>query len=147
MKKILLLTLLFIFSCSTQKERAIENEKGQVKGVHSRDEMIERTRDILEKSNLSTIQKEKFLELHGHMIMKVNELNDEFNSLKVVMFNEMTKPKRDRLKLNKIISQIKKIHQKKLDLMLNSFDEVDRLVGDKGRSIYQEDWFLNHISM
>ncbi|GAB4017864.1 MAG: hypothetical protein Fur0010_18760 [Bdellovibrio sp.] len=70
--------------------------------------MIERTRDILEKTDLTTVQKEKFLEIHGHIIMKVNELNDEFHSLKVVMFKEMTKPKRDRLKLNKMIAQIKK---------------------------------------
>jgi len=57
----------------------------------------------------------------------------------------MTKKKRNRSKINEITRQIKKLHNEKLTIMLGSLEKVDKILGDKSMSIYQEDWFLEHI--
>ena len=145
LKRILLLLPLLFVSCSGNQTKQIEIEKREVRDVHTKDDMVNRTREILEKSGLSADQKEKFLELHGQMIIKMNQMNEEFNKLKILLFKEMTKKKRNRSKINEITRQIKKLHNDKLTIMLSSLDKVDKILGNKRSSIYQEDWFLEHI--
>lgn len=148
MKKLyslILVSQMAIFGCSSNQAKQVELEKRDVKNVHTKDDMISRTREILEKSGLNPDQKEKFLELHGQMIIKINQMNEEFNKLKILLFKEMTKNKRNTVKINEITRQVKKIHNDKLKIMLSSLDKVDKILGDKARSIYQEDWFLEHV--
>ncbi|PIP93436.1 MAG: hypothetical protein COW00_12110 [Bdellovibrio sp. CG12_big_fil_rev_8_21_14_0_65_39_13] len=145
LKRILLLLPLLFVSCSGNQTKQIEIEKREVRDVHTKDDMVNRTREILEKSGLSADQKEKFLELHGQMIFKMNQMNEEFHKLKILLFKEMTKKKRNRSKINEITRQIKKLHNEKLTIMLGSLEKVDKILGDKSMSIYQEDWFLEHI--
>ncbi len=144
----ILFSTLLIAGCSSSEKKEIAAEKSLVKDVHSQEDLIEKTRAILDKSpHLSQEQKDQFIDLHSTIVSKVQEKNQEIRALKILLFKEMTDKNYNRKKINLITKEIKSAYNDKLDIMLKSMSKVQKILGVKGKEIYQEKWFHEHYRL
>ncbi len=137
--------VLMISGCATKTKKEIAAEKSMVKSIHSRQDLVEKTRMILEKSpHLSKEQRDQFLNLHTDIISKVDESTQEIRKLKILLFKEMTNQNFNKVKVDIITKQIKKAYNERLDVMLNAMKEAQGILGVQAKEIFKEKWFQEH---
>ncbi|MBT3982849.1 MAG: periplasmic heavy metal sensor [Bacteriovoracaceae bacterium] len=132
------LIMVFVFACSSTVKEEIEEEKKSVMGVDNREQMISRTRDILEKSeNLTKEQREKFLELHSEIMKDVAEINQEIRKSKVVLFKAIVAKDYNQDKAEVLTKSIKKLFRKKLELMITGMGEAKEILGVSSEEVLE----------
>lgn len=131
MKKIILLTItLLLTSCASETKKEIQIEKEEVVLSKSHRSILERAhRDILDSPDLDPETKDDFLALQYETQEKVKEVNTELRKIKVVFFKSLTEKDHNERKSNELIRQMKKLHNKKLDIMIKSFYEAKNILG------------------
>ncbi|MBT3981137.1 MAG: hypothetical protein HOE90_07270 [Bacteriovoracaceae bacterium] len=140
------LIMAFAFSCSSTTNKEIESEKESIKGVVSRAEMIDRTRSILENStNLTKSQRESFLDLHASIMKDVSKINVDIRKSKVVLFNAMVGEKFNQAKVDSLTKSIKKLYDKKLDLMIVGMAKGKEIIGVSSVDLFQHGMPLEHF--
>ena len=134
-----MLTGLMIAGCSTTTKDEVSADMDKVRGVHSREDMIARTRMILEESpNLTDTQKDKFIELRGQTLDVVMDQTARIRKLKVVLFESMTAENYNPAKVREVTRQLKKAYNKRLDTMFNSMKKAQTILGkDAPKALYK----------
>ncbi len=147
MTALLLFSMLFA-SCSSVVKNEISEDKKKVKNVQSRSAMIERTKGILANSpNLNSKQKILFIKLHSRAISKVKKSSLELRKLKVVLMHEMTAKDYKNAKVDELVKQIRKLHNKKLDIMLEAMKEAKNILGVNAMREIKEAWNEDHYRL
>lgn len=138
MKTLLIIsTLLFFSACSTTKSE-IAAEKNSYNTPADRSEMIEKTRSMLESSTrLSEKQKDDFIELHSKVIDQVFNITGEVRKLKLVFFNHLTNQDYKEKKVSELMKQIKKLNNKKFDLMADAMVDARKILGVEIKKYYK----------
>ncbi len=129
-------------SCaSTKKEIAQQKEK--MPDIQTPEELRKTTRNIIATSeNLSEGQKNDFLKLHESVISEVRKINNESRKLKAVMFNHLANESYDNGKVREIEKQLKKLNNKKIDIMFKAMSDARKILGVEFKHIYPE--MMNH---
>lgn len=128
--KPLLLVLLITFfgvSCSSINVRdEIEKEKSALSEIHSKEEMMRKSYDLVEfNEHLSDDKKAAFNELKAKVYQDVQEINQDIARSKIILFrallddNELNQKKTDVL-----IQDLKRHHDRKLNIMIEAFFKV-----------------------
>ena len=147
MKSILMAIMMAMVlgGCASTVKKEIEMDKSHVSGVSHREEMIAKTRDILDQTpNLTEKQKDRFIALHQGVSEKAIKYAQEIRKLKVVLFNELTAKKYQPRKINELGRQIRKLSNKRLDLMFDALSKAQKILGKEAKMIYEEEWFRTH---
>lgn len=131
MRAILLVLVFTLVGCSSyQKRSQINQEKSMTQAPVTTDEMVERMRDILDKSpNLSNKQKDSFIMLHGKVIGKTYELNNEIRKAKIVLIKHLASEKYDPIKVGMLQRDIKKMYNKKISIMMDAMADARKILG------------------
>jgi hypothetical protein len=125
-----ILLLGFITSCANPVKKQVQIEKDQVTLTAKQKTILDRAhKDILDSPDIDPEVKDDFIALQYETYTKVQELNLELRKLKVVFFNSITKENHDQKKSNELIRQMKKLHGKKLDLMVDAFYQAKNILG------------------
>jgi hypothetical protein len=127
--------------------RKIEQDKKKVGNIENKEEMVEKMRRILEHAKgLNREQKDQFLQIHERVVGKSREINTEIRKLKIVLFKSMTAPEFDEKKMNVLTGRIKKLYSSKINLMVDGFVEVKKVLGVAAQDFFESDhWTHDHI--
>ena len=143
MKNLLILLVSFsLIGCASKATKSeISTEKEKVGYVESRETMIERTRSILANSdNLTLEQRSKFLDLHNEILAEVDGINQEIRKSKIVLFKAMTNKNYDRKKVGYLSRSLKKLHDKKFDVMMDGLEKGRDILGIAAPEILHKAW-------
>ena len=131
--RFLLVCMFFIglLSCaSNQVEKEISVAKQNTDAPTSNSEMIYKKYEILYKSkNLTTKQKDDFIDLQREMIAEIRSKNSEIRRYKVILFKHLADEKYNEKKVSSLKKRIKKIHDGKLELMFSAMDRAKKVLG------------------
>lgn len=144
----LFLSLTLLASCATHVDREIEYEKKQVKAdLHSPAALAEKTRKMLEKTpNLTQEQKDKFVDLHTQIYADSMAISLEIKKLKMVLFRNLTSDQISRVKSDKVANKIRKLTNKRLDIMIAGLDEARKILGVYTPEVFQNANFIHFES-
>ncbi|MDP7319478.1 MAG: hypothetical protein QF441_02670 [Bacteriovoracaceae bacterium] len=135
-----ILTLFCIFTlvaCSSAKKE-VAKEKANVPSMESRDEMINKTRDLIESSDkLTQKQKKDFMQLHTSVMIEVGKINQETRKLKMVLFKHLLEQDSYKpAKVKVIKNQLKKLNDKKFQIMIDSLKQAKEILGVNFKELY-----------
>ena len=149
MKKLMVLCgLVFLVSCASNTKQQVQEEKMQVRGHMSKQEMNDRMIKILDSSKkLSEKQREDFLALHSSVMQDVRTINDEIRRLKIVLFKNLAEGDYKRKKIDTIKKQIVVQYNKRLNLMFDALYKIQKILGVGSRDFYQNEWFPVHFTL
>lgn len=142
MKNLLVIaTLLLGVSCANNVKKEIEVEKAQVVNVETKEQMISKTRGIVENSeNLTEVQKQQFLDLYDGIMNKVMKVNIEMRKSKVVLMNAMMAKDYDRVKVQTLSKSLRKLHDKKFNIMLEGLEKGREILGVNNQDVLYKSW-------
>lgn len=138
MKKLILLTTLIALSfssCSTSTSKDIAHERNQVKPFQTRESIVERTTEMLDKSSLTEVQKDRFIDLHMKTYDKVQTLNQKIKKTKMVLFKNLFAQKYDERKMDMITREIKKMSSQKIDIMFSALAKSKEILGKQSQEL------------
>ena len=143
MKKLMAIVLagVFMASCSSVKKE-IEHDKAALKDVHGKEDMLKKMAQTLDSSEkLTPKQKREFLALHTNTRAQVASINEESAKLKVILFNHLLEEDYDTIKVRELQRRLKKLHNKKFDVMINSLTDARKILGVEFKEVYPEHYF------
>lgn len=136
-----LLLCLFIVSCASQTRKEITVEKEEVK-VETREQMIEMSRNILASAEgISEKQKDLILALHIETMEEVSKINSEIRKSKIVLMKTLVQKKYNHKKGMVLTKDIKKLYNKKVDLMLDSMEKAKKILGVEYAKVMTENMY------
>lgn len=147
MKKLttlLMLSLLAMFaSCASNVKDEVREDRMSL-GHGSKEQMIEKMRDMLAKvPGITTEQTEKMLVLHSDVYVKSQEISEKILQNKVLLFKYLAEGKKKEMEFVK--KETKKLYLQKLDLMFGAFDQVEKILGkDTHKILIQDDFKIYH---
>jgi hypothetical protein len=142
MRQLLLLFLsVFIISCASQTRKEITVEKQEVK-VETREQMIDMSRKILSSAKgISEKQRDLILALHIETMEEVAKLNSEIRKSKIVLMKTLVQKKYNHKKGTILTKDIKKLYNKKVDLMLSSMEKAQKILGVEYAKVMNENMY------
>jgi hypothetical protein len=126
------ITLVFSACSSTNKEleKKIDAESGEVS-------VREKSTVALWTTNLTKTQREKLTALRDKMIAETENIRQETAKIKGVFFKTLFDKRNHSREADILKDKLIKLNKKKMDLMLDSFDETKKILG-KGE--YKEEF-------
>lgn len=149
MKSILLVLAIGVFSIScTETKREIESEVQKVARTSDREELRQRTKEILaESSKLTPDQKESFLELHDEVVEQVESIEDRMRKLKIVLVQHLAQQEYSKRKVSELKRQLKKLNNEKFDVMIDAMSDAREILGVEFKNIHPRHGYDWHGSM
>lgn len=130
MKNLLLLALTFLFvACATETKKEIEMEKRSYSDNMTREELIEKAREMIENSKSFTRkQKDEVLALHTDVMTKVQKIHSELRKSKMILFKELLKEKQSYKRTRVLKKDIKKLYDKKISVMYEAWEKGQKIL-------------------
>lgn len=136
---IVIIALSILTSCASSTKEQIKEDKMSV-GSIDRSEMVSRMRESIEKiPGITKDQTERILNLHADIFHESEEINRKIYQDKVVLFKYLAENKNKEMELVK--KDIQKLYAQKLDLMLNAFGKVKKILGKDTHKMFMHDDF------
>lgn len=97
---------------------------------------------IMESKSLSNDQKEKMMTLMNKTHADILFLKQETGKLKAVLFKDLMSGKSTKAEIKEIKKRISALEQQKMDLMFNSLDEAQKIIGKTEASMQEFQNFM-----
>ncbi len=145
-----LIALTLLASCASATKKEIEQEKKQYSNIQTREQMVDNAKTMLEESTeLTEAEKDKLANLFAEVSQQSAQLNAEISQSKTVLFHEVTSKSYDEKKTIILKNSIKKLYDKKIDLMMDAFKKSQKILGIKKapQKFHHEFLFLDNQSI
>ena len=130
MNKVYIIIISLIFASCAGMEDEVNLEKQETRAPASRQQMNEKTKQIIMNSkDLTSEQKLQFSELHERVVDDISTIKEETYKLKIILFNNLSASNYNERKTKEIIKQLKKLNDKKFKVMSNALIKSREILG------------------
>jgi hypothetical protein len=147
MKLIFFTTLGFLsfilIGCASSMQKQVQQEAAVQTDVHSNHDAVDSGRNaILNSTKLNQQQKDQFLQVMAHTEDEMTDIRAQEGKLKAALFQSLSQGEYNPFKISVYQSKLKKLENKKLDLMFASLKKVRHILG-KDPQFNQEEYLFD----
>ncbi|EQC47262.1 hypothetical protein [Bacteriovorax sp. Seq25_V] len=136
---LLILTLVLLGSCSSAVKEEVREDRMTV-GHISQEQMIDKMREMINRiPGITKDQHDKLLNLHADVYADSQDISEKIKQNKVLLFKYLAEDKNK--EINFVKKDLKKLYNRKLELMFQAFDKVKAILGKDAKKVMSDEEF------
>lgn len=131
---VLSLAALMLGACASQEEKMDAEQRIESETPVARDESFANrgANMFMDAKGISEAQRQELLKIHVNTYEKSANLRDEITKTKTALFRSLMDPAVSQREINVMKNKVVSLDKERLDVMLDAFDKVQKVVGRKG---------------